>query len=139
MPSIESREVRVRQEIPISRTLRFWEALKEGSLQTTRCKACGKLHFPPVSDCGSCLSSQVEWVELDGEAEIETFTHVVIRPTSFLQRRPYTVAVGRLKEGVKVLAWVTGFKLSEMKVGMKVKLVPKVGDDGNPTYEFTSP
>ncbi|UCD96552.1 MAG: OB-fold domain-containing protein, partial [Candidatus Bathyarchaeota archaeon] len=93
----------------------------------------------PVMDCNNCLSSQVVWVELNGEAEVETFTHIVIRPTSFQQHRPYTVAVGRMKEGVKVLAWMTGFKLSEVKIGMKVKLVPKVADDGNPTYEFTPP
>jgi uncharacterized OB-fold protein len=38
---------------------------------------------------------------------------------------------------VKVLAWLTGFKLSEIKVGLKVKLVAKITDEGNPTYEFT--
>jgi uncharacterized OB-fold protein len=78
----------------------------------------------------------MEWVELSSEAEIETFTHVVIRPTSFSLYKPYTVAIGRLKEGVKVLAWLSGFKLSEVKVGMKVKLVAAVGSEGNPTYEF---
>ena len=88
-------------------------------------------------DCGTCLSSQVEWVELNGEAEIVTFTHVVIRPATFLQSQPYTIAIGKLKEGLKILAWMTGFKLSEMRVGMKAKLVPKVTDDGNPSYEFT--
>jgi uncharacterized OB-fold protein len=62
---------------------------------------------------------------------------VVIRPTTFQQYKPYTVAIGKLKEGVKVLAWLTGFKLSEIKVGLKVKLVAKITDEGNPTYEFT--
>jgi uncharacterized OB-fold protein len=37
---------------------------------------------------------------------------------------------------VKVLAWLTGFKLSEVKVGMKAKLVAKVTAEGNATYEF---
>jgi hypothetical protein len=78
----------------------------------------------------------MEWVELSNEAEIETFTHVVIRPTSFCAYKPYTVAISRLKEGVKVLAWVTGFKLSQIKVGLKVKLVAKVSQEGEPTYEF---
>jgi uncharacterized OB-fold protein len=78
----------------------------------------------------------MEWVELSSEAEVETFTHVVIRPTSFSAFKPYTVAIGKLKEGVKVLAWLTGFKLSQIKVGMKVKLVAKISEDGNGTYEF---
>jgi uncharacterized OB-fold protein len=136
MPSIKSKEIKIVQEIPISKTLRFWGELKQGKVLATKCTKCGKLYFPPSADCPDCLSSEMEWVELSSEAEVETFTHVVIRPTSFQQNRPYTVAIGRLKEGVRVLAWLTGFKLSEIKVGMKVKLVAKVTAEGNPTYEF---
>ncbi|NWF86819.1 Zn-ribbon domain-containing OB-fold protein [Candidatus Bathyarchaeota archaeon] len=136
MPSIKSREIKIVQEIPISKTLRFWEGLKEGKVYATKCTKCGKQYFPPVADCPNCLNSEIEWIELSNEAEVETFTHVVFRPTSFCQYKPYTVAIGRLKEGVKVLTWLTGFKLSEIKVGMKVKLVAKLSQEGNPTYEF---
>jgi len=136
MPSIRSRETKIVQDIPISKTLKFWEGLKEGKIYATKCTKCGQLYFPPVADCSSCLSSEMEWVELSNEAEVETFTHVVIRPPSFQQNKPYTVAIGKLKEGVRVLAWLTGFKMSEIKVGMKVKLVAKVTVEGNPTYEF---
>lgn len=138
MPSIKSREVNLTQDIPISKNLKFYEGLKEGKVYATKCKECGKLYFPPNADCPDCLTTELEWVELSSEAEIETFTHVVIRPTTFQQNKPYTVAIGKLKEGVKVLAWLTGFKLSEIKVGMKVKLVAKTSAEGNPTYEFVS-
>jgi uncharacterized OB-fold protein len=40
---------------------------------------------------------------------------------------------------VKVLSWLTGFKLSQIKVGIKVKLVAKVSQEGELTYEFTPP
>jgi len=136
MPSIRSREIKIVQDMPISKTLQFWEGLKQGKVLATRCTKCGKLYFPPVADCPECLSSEMDWVELSSEAEIETFTHVVIRPTSFQQYKPYTVAIGKLREGVRVLAWLTGFKLSEIKVGMKVRLVAKTSPEGNPTYEF---
>jgi len=136
MPSIKSREIEIVQNIPVSRTLRFWEGLKEGKVYATKCSQCGKLRFPPAADCPTCLSSEVEWVELSGEAEIETFTHVVVRPTSFKKNKPYTVTIGKLKEGVKVLAWLSGFKMSEVKVGMKTKLVARITTDGEPTYEF---
>jgi uncharacterized OB-fold protein len=138
MPSIRSREIKIVQEIPISKTLAFWEGLKQGKVLATKCTQCGKIYFPPNADCPDCSDSSLEWVELSKEAEIETFTHVVVRPTSFQQNKPYTVAIGKLKEGVRVLAWLTGFKLSEIKVGMKVKLVAKVTPEGNPTYEFVS-
>ena len=136
MPSIRSRKIEIVQEIPIGKTLKFWEGLKQGKIYATKCKGCGKLYFPPSADCPHCLSTELEWIELGNEAEVETFTHVVIRPTTFQQNKPYTVAIGNLKEGVKVLAWLTGFKLSEIKVGMKVKLVAKISPEGNPTYEF---
>ena len=136
MPSIKSREIKLIQEIPISKNLKFYDGLKEGKVYATRCKECGKLYFPPNADCPDCLTTELEWVQLSSEAEVETFTHVVIRPTTFQQNKPYTVAIGKLKEGVKVLAWLTGFKLSEIKVGMKVKLVAKTSMEGNPTYEF---
>jgi len=139
MPSIKSREVKIVQDIPISKTLQFWEGIKQGKILATKCKKCGKLYFPPVADCSNCLTSDMEWVELSNEATIETFTHVVVRPTTFQHEKPYTVAIGRLKEGVRVLAWLTGFKLSEIKLGMKAKLVAKLTSEGHPTYEFTRP
>ena len=139
MPSIKSREIKIVQEIPISKVLKFYEGLKEGKVYATKCKDCGKIYFPPNVDCPECLTTELDWVELSNEAEIETFTHVVVRPTTFQQQKPYTVAIGKLKEGVKVLAWLTGFKLSEVKVGMKAKLVAKVTPEGNPTYEFVRP
>lgn len=136
MPSIKSRRVEIVQEIPISKDIRFWEGLKQGKVYATKCQACGKLYFPPNVDCPDCLTKELNWVELSSEAEIITYTHVVIRPTTFQENKPYTVAIGKLKENVKVLAWLTGFKLSEIKVGMKAKLVAKNLPGGNPSYEF---
>jgi uncharacterized OB-fold protein len=139
MPTLRSREIKIVQEIPTSKTLKFYEGLKEGKVYATKCKDCEKVYFPPMVDCPECLTTGLDWVELSSDAEIETFTRVVIRPTTFQQYKPYTVAIGRLKEGVKVLAWLTGFKLSEVKVGMKAKLVAKATPEGNATYEFTRP
>jgi uncharacterized OB-fold protein len=139
MPSIKSRPITIVQEIPISKTLKFWEGLKEGKIYATQCCKCEKLYFPPSADCPDCICSEVNWVQLSSEAEVEAFTHIVVRPTTFSDQKPYTVAIGRLKEGLKVLAWLTGFKLSQVKVGMKVKLVAKITQDGNPTYEFVPP
>lgn len=136
MPSIKSKAITIEQEMPISKTLKFWQGLKDNKIYATKCVKCEKLFFPPTSDCPYCLSSKMKWHQLSSEAEIETFTHVVIRPFSFQQERPYTVAVGKVKDGVRVLAWLTGHKMSEIKVGMKVKLTAKTTPEGNLTYEF---
>ena len=136
MPTLRSRPLNIIYNIPISKTLKFWEGIKEGKIYTTKCKKCGKLYFPPVGDCANCLSSDMEWVELSGEGEIETFTHVIVKPASFQNEPPYTVAIARLKEGVRALAWLTDVKKKDVKVGLKVKLVGKVTPEGRLTYEF---
>ncbi len=59
-------------------------------------------------------------------------------PSKFIDEKQLFKSTERLpEEGVKVLAWVTGFKLSEIKVGMKVNLNAKVTPEGSLTYEFT--
>jgi len=136
-PTLRSRPLNLIYEIPTGKIQRFWDGIKEGKISTTKCNKCGKLFFPPVADCPTCLQSDMEWVELSTEAEIETFTHVAIMPATFQHYDPYTIAIGSLKEGVRVLAWLKGAKLEEVKVGMKVRLAPKITSEGLLTYEFT--
>jgi len=133
---LKSRPLNISYEIPITKTLKFWEGLKEGKVYATKCKNCGALYFPPSSDCSKCLSSDMEWTELKGEGKIETFTHVIVRPATFSDEPPYTVAIASLEDGVRVLAWLTGIRKSEVKIGMRVKLVAKVTDEGRLTYEL---
>lgn len=136
-PTLKSnRTLHITYNLPISRTSKFWEGLKEGKIYATKCEKCGKLHFPPVADCGDCGSSTVKWTALEGEGEIETFTQVVVKPASFSKEPSYIVAIARLKEGVKALAWLTGIQREDVKLGMKVRLVAKVTSDGRVTYEF---
>lgn len=135
-PSIKSRPITLEFEIPISRTKKFWDHLKKGELYTTKCRICGRLHFPPVADCPSCRSSDMVWVTIEGKGELETFTHVIARPTSFQQRAPYTIAIANLDEGIKILAWLTNTEITEVEVGMKVKLEAGITPEGELSYWF---
>ena len=131
-----ARTLRITYNLPISRTSKFWQGLKDGKVYATKCKNCNKLYFPPVADCGACGSSEVEWVELSGEGEIVTFTQVLVKPASFSEDPFYIVAIAKLKDGVKALAWLTGIEREDVKVGMKVKLVTKIFPDKRVAYEF---
>jgi uncharacterized OB-fold protein len=133
-----ARTLHITYNLPISRTSKFWQGLKEGKIYATKCQKCRKLHFPPVADCGDCGSSNLKWIELDGAGEIETFTQVVVKPASFSKEADYIVAIARLKEGVRALAWLVGVKREDVKVGMKVRLVAKVASDGRVSYQFIS-
>jgi uncharacterized OB-fold protein len=131
-----ARTLHLTYNLPISRTSKFWQGLKEGKIYATKCQKCGKLHFPPVADCGDCGSSNLKWTELDGEGEIETFTQIVVKPASFSEESDYIVAIARLREGVRALAWLVGVEREDVQVGMKVRLVAKVTSDERVGYEF---
>ena len=136
-PTLKSaRTLHITYKLPISRTSRFWKGLKEGKIYATKCQKCGKLHFPPVADCGDCSSSKLKWIELCGEGEIVTFTQVVVKPASFSEESDYIVAIARLREGVRALAWLVGMEREDVKVGMKVRLVAKVTSEEKVSYEF---
>jgi uncharacterized OB-fold protein len=62
-----------------------------------------------------------------------------VKPLSFTQYGDYTVAIGRLKEGLNVLAWMEGVDAEKVEVGMKLMLVVgKRKADGIFTYWFES-
>jgi uncharacterized protein len=136
-PTLRSkRSITLRFNIPISKTSRFWDALGEGRFVTTKCEDCGRVSFPPQADCPNCMSSRSGWIDLSPEAELLTFTYVQITPTSFVEHDPYVVAIGRLKEGVNVLAWLEGADPSKLKPGMGMSVETRKDAEGGPYYVF---
>ena len=133
---LKSRPITFIFELPTEKLKEFWEGLEKGKVYASKCKKCGYISFPPVVGCSHCFNQEVDWVDVQGEGELETFTHIVIRPASFQSHPTYTVAVARMNSGVKVLAWLTSPKLSDVKVGAKVKLAAVQSPDG-PSYGFT--
>ncbi|HXW37759.1 MAG TPA: Zn-ribbon domain-containing OB-fold protein [Nitrososphaerales archaeon] len=130
------RSLTLRFDIPISRTHEFWDALKEGKFVSTRCTKCGNVSFPPQADCPNCMSNEFEWVDLGRDATLVTYTHVLVTPASFIDSDPYTIAIGQLQNGLKVLAWLEGIPLEKVKEGMKMRVEFRSGKEGNPYYVF---
>ncbi|MCW4037076.1 MAG: OB-fold domain-containing protein, partial [Candidatus Bathyarchaeota archaeon] len=68
--------------------------------------------------------------------EIEAFTHVIVRPASFQHREPYTIAIARLVDGIKVLAWLREAEITDVDVGLKVRLTAGKTLEGDASYWF---
>jgi len=135
-PTLHSRRnLNLRFNVPISKTAQFWSSLKEGKFVTTKCRECGEVSFPPQTDCPRCMSQSFEWVDLGTDAELVTFTHVQVTPTSFVDRDPYLVGICKLGPGVKVLAWIEGASLEQLAPGMKLRLEAR-NDAGSSYYVF---
>jgi uncharacterized protein len=138
-PTLHSRRtLNLTFNLPISKTHVFWDSLKEGKFVTTRCKDCGQVSFPPQADCPNCMSGNAEWVDMGTDAELVTFTYVTVTPTSFVQSDPYVVAIGRLKDGLKILAWMEGSSVEKLKPGDKLRLEARKTAEGAPYYVFVA-
>ncbi len=126
----------MRFDIPISKTHEFWDALKEGRFVTTKCTKCGNVSFPPQADCPKCMSNEFQWIDFGRDAVLVTYTQVKIPPASFAGSEPYTIAIGELSDGLKVLAWLEGVKQEETKPGMELRIEARSSKEGNAYYVF---
>jgi hypothetical protein len=133
---VDLRELRLRYFISIENIKPFYEGLREGKLMGTKCKKCGRLFFPPQKDCPSCMDSEVEWVELKNEGTLETLTVIFVKPPSFNQYDPYTVAIAKLDDGPRILAWLKGDP-RQVRPGQRVKIeVSRRDKEGYMMYEI---
>jgi hypothetical protein len=82
------------------------------------------------------MGGNTEWVDLGTDSELVTYTYVQVTPTSFVESDPYLVGIGRLSQGLKVLAWVEGTTLEKLSPGMKLRLEARESPDGSSYYVF---
>ncbi|AGK61419.1 putative nucleic-acid-binding protein containing a Zn-ribbon [Archaeoglobus sulfaticallidus PM70-1] len=132
---IDMRELRVKFIISVEKIKPFFEGLKEGKLLATKCKKCGRLFFPPQKDCPSCRTDEMDWVELSKEGQLETLTVLFVRPPSFANYDPYTVAIAKLDDGPRITAWLKGDP-TKARPGMKVRVEVSKRKEGYYMYEL---
>lgn len=132
----DKRSLELRYQIPVGTIGEFFRGLEKGKIMATRCRKCGEIYFPPQVNCPECQGSDVEWVELSGDATLETYTIISVKPTSFSKYPDYVVAIGRMQEGVKVLSWLNIDDFKRIRIGMKLRLKVVKREDDYYTYEF---
>ncbi len=92
-------------------------------LQAARCKACGRVHYPPRPACPYCGSRDLELVELPKHGKLVSFTKVYAVPEGARAQSP--VYVGLVDLGAtKVVAELTDITdQTQPKEGMEVEAV----------------
>ncbi len=115
---------------PFTKVSDFARHLKDGRLMGSRCTKCGATSFPPRADCTACMSGAFEFVEISGQARLNTYTKVIAAPTGFEELTPYTVGVVDLDEGGRLLAWIgETVKEEDIEIGMNLQVVPRISED----------
>lgn len=75
---------------------KFFEGLKEKRILGKECPDCGRIFVPPQPYCDECFTETDEWVEMDQEAVIESYT-VTFRQFRNMPAPPY--ANGAIRVG----------------------------------------
>lgn len=102
----------------------FVDYLEQGEIRAAKCPSCQRVFFPPRADCAWCLTDEMEWVKVEGEGTLVSYTKANYAPTGFENDVPYILALADFN-GVKVFARISQEVGEEdIKTGMKVKVVP---------------
>lgn len=84
----------------IEPVIKIWyDALRDqNKMLGMKCKKCGYVEFPPVPICNSCGYTEMEWVEISGNAVIESmgFSPMGVPPYT---DDPCVIGFGRIAEG----------------------------------------
>ena len=107
---------------------RFLQLLKQGTIQASVCRSCGKTFLPPKIFCKDCFDQLTEWREVQGDAGfIYSFTKVSRKDANSPSPSQHIVLVKF--EGIEG-GLLGKFKLGreEPRIGMKVKPVFKKKD-----------
>lgn len=122
-----------------AKAIPFVEYLSQGKVMTTKCTKCGRKYFPPRIDCAYCVNSDVEWFAIESKGKLLTFTQVHYGPLGFEADAPYVLGIVEFSEGVKILSRISkSIDISNIKIGMELKVQAVKMNDEKYTYEFVS-
>ncbi len=101
----------------------FWDSLRRHRVEVQRCDGCGRFRFIPKERCPGCLSPRSTWTEISGEGEVYTYTVVHRAPTAAYQAEvPYVIAHVTMREGFRMAANLAGVAVTDVGIGMPVRL-----------------
>jgi uncharacterized OB-fold protein len=114
---------------PYTKVDKFADFLQEGKLMGTKCKKCNEIYFPPRADCLKCMDDKIEWINYSGKGTLQSFTTIYAAPKGFDDIAPYILGIVDLKEGGRLISWIRDIPDKEIKVGMPVKIVPRIFEE----------
>ena len=108
----------------------FWEGLRCGRWQTTRCEDCSRQTFPPKPVCPHCWSTRVAWSELSARGTLYSWTRIHAAPTAFAGESPYAVGIVDLDSGIRLACRLYERGGAIWQTGMPVEMIVMQFEDG---------
>lgn len=121
---------------------KFWNGLKEGTINAKKCKKCGAIEFPPHLACNTCGYHETEWTTLDGKGVLKTFVFTgVLNARLELEDKGLKYVCGEvwMDDGPQMNAVILGInkkKAREISDRLPVRVRPVFYDMGRYTTLF---
>ena len=100
----------------------FYKFVSEHTLMAAKCKKCGTEILPPKPMCTKCLSTNLNWIEIEGIGNLLSYTIIHVAPEQFQSMTPYTVGIIEFKNGLRLPGMICDTTSEELKIGMKLKI-----------------
>ncbi|MDH5363107.1 MAG: Zn-ribbon domain-containing OB-fold protein [Aigarchaeota archaeon] len=100
----------------------FYQYISQRKVMAVRCNTCDAVFLPPRRRCVKCGSRDVEWTQLKGTGELQTYTVIHVAPPQFQPLAPYAVGIVRLDEGPQLFGMIRGVEHKALKRGLRLKL-----------------
>ena len=120
----------------ISRVNDFIDYLQDGKVMGTRCRDCGRSFFPPRADCCHCLTSDMDWFEIDGTARLITYSKLEFAPIGFQEDVPYSIALLDYGDYKVFGRLASNLADDDVQIGMQLKTVANRLPSGQLNYVF---
>ena len=103
---------------------KYWESAKNNKLMLQRTKNSKEYFLYSKQLINNIDESDSEWVEVNGEGKIYSFT-IVYAPAgpAFKDETPYIVASIELTEGARIISNIIDADPNNISIGKKVKVV----------------
>jgi hypothetical protein len=96
----------------------FYKFVGQGKLMAARCRQCNTLLFPPKPVCTECYSKDLEWIKLEKNGRLLTYTVIYVAPPQFQPETPYAIGIVKLEGGPKIPGRIKGIDLRKIQIGM---------------------
>lgn len=87
---------------------KWYDFLAQDKIMGLKCSRCGSYEFPPVPVCNNCSGTELNWVEMSGEATLVSIGVSLHSEPPFDELAPYVCGNVVLKEGATYAAMVLG-------------------------------
>lgn len=121
----------------------FYKYISQGKLMGGKCKKCGKIHLPPRPLCDRCFSKDFEWIQIQPEGKLLTYTIIHVAPPQFQQMAPYAVGIIQLENDLKIPGMIKEVTTEQIKIGMDLTIAFETSSTASqwpqwPRYYFKS-